>query len=60
MNHDDGNQTENILESDIILIGVRTSKTPTSILANKGQNSQHTVGEWGKHSKDLMNQKKYV
>ena len=38
MNHDDGNQTSNILESDIILIGVsRTSKTPTSIyLANKG------------------------
>ena len=38
MNHDDGNQTENILDSDIILIGVsRTSKTPTSIyLANKG------------------------
>tara|TARA_B100000963_G_scaffold307711_1_gene282842 strand:+ start:43 stop:864 length:822 start_codon:yes stop_codon:yes gene_type:complete len=38
MNHDDGNQTENIMESDIILVGVsRTSKTPTSIyLANKG------------------------
>ncbi len=38
MNHDDGNQTEDILESDIILVGVsRTSKTPTSIyLANKG------------------------
>ena len=38
MNHDDGNNTENILESDIILVGVsRTSKTPTSIyLANKG------------------------
>ena len=38
INHDDGNNTENILESDIILIGVsRTSKTPTSIyLANKG------------------------
>ena len=38
MNHDDGNNTGNILESDIILIGVsRTSKTPTSIyLANKG------------------------
>ena len=38
MNHDDGNQTDNVLESDIILIGVsRTSKTPTSIyLANKG------------------------
>ena len=38
MKHDDGNNTENILESDIILIGVsRTSKTPTSIyLANKG------------------------
>ena len=38
MNHDDGNSTENIKESDIILIGVsRTSKTPTSIyLANKG------------------------
>ena len=38
MNHDDGNNTENIKESDIVLIGVsRTSKTPTSIyLANKG------------------------
>ena len=38
INHDDGNQTEDILESDIILVGVsRTSKTPTSIyLANKG------------------------
>ena len=38
MNHDDGNNTDNILESDIILVGVsRTSKTPTSIyLANKG------------------------
>ena len=38
MNHDDGNSTEDIKESDIILIGVsRTSKTPTSIyLANKG------------------------
>ena len=38
MKHDDGNNTENILESDIILVGVsRTSKTPTSIyLANKG------------------------
>ena len=38
MNHDDGNNTENINDSDIILIGVsRTSKTPTSIyLANKG------------------------
>ena len=38
MNHDDGHNTDNILESDIILVGVsRTSKTPTSIyLANKG------------------------
>ena len=38
MNHDDGNNTDNILESDIILVGVsRTSKTPTSIyLANRG------------------------
>ena len=38
MNHDDGNQTEDIEKSDIILLGVsRTSKTPTSIyLANKG------------------------
>ena len=38
MNHDDGKNTDNILDSDIILIGVsRTSKTPTSIyLANKG------------------------
>ena len=38
MNHDDGNLTTDIEESDIILIGVsRTSKTPTSIyLANKG------------------------
>ena len=38
MNHDDGNSTEDIEKSDIILLGVsRTSKTPTSIyLANKG------------------------
>ena len=38
MNHEDGNQIEDIEKSDIILLGVsRTSKTPTSIyLANKG------------------------
>ena len=38
MNHDDGNLTDDIELSDIILVGVsRTSKTPTSIyLANKG------------------------
>ena len=38
MNHDDGKQTEDIEDSDIVLLGVsRTSKTPTSIyLANKG------------------------
>ena len=38
MNHDDGNSTNDIEKSDIVLIGVsRTSKTPTSIyLANKG------------------------
>ena len=38
MNHDDGNMTQDLEKSDIILLGVsRTSKTPTSIyLANKG------------------------
>ncbi len=38
MNHDDGNQTDDVEKSDIILLGVsRTSKTPTSIyLANRG------------------------
>ncbi len=38
MNHDDGNLTNEVGKSDIILLGVsRTSKTPTSIyLANKG------------------------
>jgi len=38
MNHDDGNQTDDIEKSDIILLGAsRTSKTPTSIyLANRG------------------------
>jgi regulator of PEP synthase PpsR (kinase-PPPase family) len=38
MNHDDGNLSNDIEKSDIILVGVsRTSKTPTSIyLANKG------------------------
>ena len=38
MNHDDGNQLDDIENSDIILLGVsRTSKTPTSVyLANKG------------------------
>ena len=38
MNHDHGNQTDDIEKSDIILLGVsRTSKSPTSIyLANRG------------------------
>ncbi len=38
MNHDDGNLSDDIDKSDIVLVGVsRTSKTPTSIyLANKG------------------------
>lgn len=38
MNHDDGNQIDDIEKSDIILLGVsRTSKTPTSVyLANRG------------------------
>tara|TARA_B100000945_G_C20401211_1_gene607436 strand:+ start:686 stop:1507 length:822 start_codon:yes stop_codon:yes gene_type:complete len=38
MSHDDGKKNEDVLKSDIILVGVsRTSKTPTSIyLANRG------------------------
>ena len=38
MSHDDGKKTEDISNSDVILLGVsRTSKTPTSIyLANRG------------------------
>ena len=38
MTHDDGKKTEDILDSDVVLLGVsRTSKTPTSIyLANRG------------------------
>jgi len=38
MSHDDGKKTEDIKNSDVILLGVsRTSKTPTSIyLANRG------------------------
>ena len=38
MSHDDGNLVNEVVKSDIILLGVsRTSKTPTSIyLANKG------------------------
>ena len=38
MNHDDGNLSNDIRKSDIVLLGVsRTSKTPTSIyLANRG------------------------
>ena len=38
MNHDDGNMTEDLEKSDIIILGVsRTGKTPTSIyLANRG------------------------
>ena len=32
MNHDDGNLINEVLKSDIVLLGVsRTSKTPTSI-----------------------------
>tara|TARA_B100001027_G_scaffold210205_1_gene177103 strand:+ start:260 stop:1075 length:816 start_codon:yes stop_codon:yes gene_type:complete len=60
MNHDDGNQTENILESDVILIGVsRTSKTPTSIyLANRGLKTSNIplVNEMS-IPKDLINAK---
>ena len=38
MSHDDGKKTEDLIKSDVILLGVsRTSKTPTSIyLANRG------------------------
>ena len=38
MQHDDGQQTGNLEEADVVLVGVsRTSKTPTSIyLANRG------------------------
>ena len=38
MSHDDGKKTEDLFNSDVILLGVsRTSKTPTSIyLANRG------------------------
>ena len=38
MSHDDGKKTEDLIQSDVILLGVsRTSKTPTSIyLANRG------------------------
>ena len=43
MNHDDGNLSNEIEKSDIVLVGVsRTSKTPTSIyLANKGFKSSN-------------------
>ena len=38
MLHDDGQQTDDLEEADVVLVGVsRTSKTPTSIyLANRG------------------------
>ena len=38
MSHDDGKKLEDVLNADIVLLGVsRTSKTPTSIyLANRG------------------------
>ena len=38
MSHDDGKRTEDLSNSDVVLLGVsRTSKTPTSIyLANRG------------------------
>jgi len=38
MMHDDGQQTDDLEEADVVLVGVsRTSKTPTSIyLANRG------------------------
>ena len=61
MNHDDGHNTDNILDSDIILVGVsRTSKTPTSIyLANKGLKTSNIplVNEMS-IPKDVINSKK--
>ena len=43
MNHDDGNLTEEIEKSDIVLIGVsRTSKTPSALaLGNKGRTTSN-------------------
>ena len=60
--HDDGNETDDIDESDIIILGVsRTSKTPTSIyLANRGYKTSNIplINEKSIPEKIKMNKKK--
>ncbi len=60
--HDDGNETDDIEDSDIIILGVsRTSKTPTSIyLANRGYKTSNIplINEKSIPEKIKMNKKK--
>ena len=60
--HDDGNETDDIDDSDIIILGVsRTSKTPTSIyLANRGYKTSNIplINEKSIPEKIKMNKKK--
>ena len=60
--HDDGNETDDIDESDIIILGVsRTSKTPTSIyLANRGYKTSNIplINEKSIPEKIKVNKKK--
>ena len=60
--HDDGNETDDIDDSDIIILGVsRTSKTPTSIyLANRGYKTSNIplINEKSIPEKIKMNKEK--
>jgi len=60
MAHDDGKKTEDIKNSDIILLGVsRTSKTPTSIyLANRGYKTTNIPLVLNQEIPEMLKQKK--
>jgi [pyruvate, water dikinase]-phosphate phosphotransferase / [pyruvate, water dikinase] kinase len=60
MTHDDGKKTEDIKNSDIILLGVsRTSKTPTAIyLANRGYKTTNIPLVLNQEIPEIIKQKK--
>ena len=57
MSHDDGKRTEDLSNSDVVLLGVsRTSKTPTSIyLANRGFKTTNIPLVPNQETEDLKN-----
>ena len=59
MNHDDGNNTENMLESDIVLIGVgRTSKTQLQSTLQIRTKTSYSFSKRNEYSDEVVKSKK--